>query len=95
MRATRLGDLNTGHDECPPRRLIEASSDVFFNGRGAGRVGDTYAEHACEEHLPHNDVIAAGSQSVYINGRAAGRIGDAVAIGGSVMEGSPDIWIGD
>ncbi|MBQ3442361.1 MAG: PAAR domain-containing protein [Selenomonadaceae bacterium] len=95
MRATRLGDLNTGHDACAPRDLITASTDCFINGRGAGRVGDIYAPHSCIEHPPHNDNIAAGSGSVFINGRSAGRIGDAVAIGGSVAQGSEDVWIGD
>ena len=42
-KATRLGDNDTGHDACPPTALVSASGDVFINGKGAGRVGDTYA----------------------------------------------------
>lgn len=93
MNATRLGDLNSGHDNCPPRQLITASENVFVNGRGCGRVGDQYSSHSCLEHPPHSDYIASGSSTVFINGIAAGRIGDAVAIGGSVMTGSENVFI--
>lgn len=92
--ATRLGDLDTGHDACPPTALISASTNVFINGKGAGRVGDSYAAHGCVNHPSHSGVIASGSSSVFINGRAAGRIGDAVSCGGSVAEGSSNVFIG-
>ena len=74
--ATRHHDNDTGHDACPPRGLASRSSDVFINGRGAGRVGDTYPPHGCPVHAPHSGKIAAGSATVWINGRQAGRIGD-------------------
>lgn len=57
--ATRLGDLDTGHDACAPTALVSASPNV------------------------------------YINGRAAGRIGDPVSCGGTVAEGSINVFIGD
>ena len=91
---TRLGDKNTGHDDCPSVSLVEASTDVFVNGIGAGRVGDHYASHSCEVHSPHSGVISAGSSSVFINGKPAGRIGDPVSCGGSVAEGSSDVYVG-
>ena len=91
---TRLGDLDTGHDACPPTALITASPNVIVNGRGAGRVGDAYAPHSCPAHPPHSGVIARGSSSVFINGIPAGRIGDPVSCGGSVMEGSPNVFVG-
>lgn len=92
--ATRLGDLDTGHDACPPTALNSASTNVFINGKGAGRVGDSYVAHGCVNHPSHSGVIASGSSSVFINGRAAGRIGDAVSCGGSVAEGSSNVFIG-
>ena len=91
---TRLGDVDTGHDACPPRPLVTASPDVFVNGKGAGRVGDAYALHGCPAHPAHSGVIASGSSTVFINGRQAGRIGDPVSCGGSVAEGSPDVFVG-
>ncbi len=92
--ATRLGDNDTGHDACPPTALVTASGDVIINGRGAGRVGDTYAPHGCVVHSPHSGNIASGSSTVYINGRQAGRIGDPVSCGGSVAVGSSNVFIG-
>ena len=92
--ATRLGDSNTGHDMCVPVPLVTASSDVLINGRGAGRVGDSYASHGCLVHSEHSDIIAAGSSSVFINGRPAARVGDTVSIGGTVRDGSGNVIIG-
>ena len=91
--AARLGDLCTGHDNCPPRQLITASENVCVNGRGAGRVGDQYSSHSCLEHPPHSDYIASGSSTVFINGIPAGRVNDEVAIAGSVMTGSENVFI--
>lgn len=91
---TRLGDLDTGHDACPPRPLATASGNVFINGKGAGRVGDTYAPHGCIIHPSHTGTIASGSSTVFINGMGAGRIGDPVSCGGSVAQGSPNVFVG-
>ena len=93
-KATRLGDNDTGHDACPPTALITASADVFINGKGAGRRGDTYAPHSCVVHPPHSGNVSSGSATVFINGRSAARIGDAVSCGGSVAVGSSNVFIG-
>ena len=87
-------DNDTGHDACAPTALVSASADVIINGKGAGRVGDSYAPHGCVAHPTHSGVISSGSASVYINGKAAGRIGDSVSCGGSVAVGSSDVMIG-
>lgn len=87
--ATRLGDLDTGHDACAPTALVSASPNVYINGRAAGRVGDSYAPHGT-----HSGTIASGSASVFINGKAAGRVGDPVSCGGTVAEGSSNVFIG-
>ncbi len=92
--AHRLGDKDTGHDACPPTALVSASADVFINGKGAGRVSDSYAPHGCDIHPSHSGSVAIGSGTVYINGRAAARVGDAVSCGGSAAEGSADVFIG-
>lgn len=92
--ATRLGDMDTGHDACAPTALISASSNVIINGKGAGRVGDSYATHGCVVHPSHSGTIASGSSTVFINGKPAGRIGDSVSCGGSVAEGSSNVIIG-
>lgn len=92
--ATRKDDCCTGHDACAPMPLVEYSPDVFINGLGAGRVGDKYAVHGCLAHPSHQDNISAGSSTVFINGIPAGRKGDAVSIGGSVKDGSENVFIG-
>lgn len=93
-KATRLGDMNTGHDACPPTALVTASDNVIINGKGAGRVGDTYAPHGCDDHPTHAGSISSGSSTVFINGKAAGCVGDSVSCGGSVADGSPNVFIG-
>lgn len=93
-RATRLGDNDTGHDACGGTALVSASGNVIINGKGAGRVGDSYAPHGCDSHPSHSGVIASGSGTVFINGKAAGRIGDPVSCGGSVAVGSGNVIIG-
>ncbi len=92
--ATRQGDCCTGHDSCPPVPLAGRSPNVFINGLGAGRVGDQYTPHGCVLHSSHSDSIATGSGSVFINGKPAARVGDAVSIGGTVQNGSGDVFIG-
>ena len=93
--ATRLNDNCTGHDSCGPRPLITGSGDVFINGRSAGRQTDRYAAHGCIVHSSHSDVITGGAPSVFVNGLPLARVGDAVSLGGSVAEGSPDVFAGD
>ncbi|MFQ9572156.1 MAG: hypothetical protein ACLRZN_08210 [Dialister invisus] len=69
-KATRVGDLNTGHDNCPPVSLVTGSPNVFINRRAAGRVGDSYAPHGCHVHPSHGQ-DSKGS-SVFINGKPQG-----------------------
>ncbi|MDL2289087.1 PAAR domain-containing protein [Oscillospiraceae bacterium OttesenSCG-928-F05] len=92
--ATRLGDYNTGHGGFPPVPLITASSDVLINGIGAGRAGDMYPPHTDPSPETDTDSISAGSATVFINGRAAARIGDPIDNGGTVADGSGNVFIG-
>ena len=94
-KAHRLGDLGAGHDACPTRPLASASTNVFINGKGASRLGDSYSPHGCIEHPSHVGHLTSGSATVYINGRRAGRIGDAIDCGGAAAQGSPNVFIGD
>lgn len=91
---TRVGDLNTGHDNCPPVALGSGSPDVLINGKAAGRVGDPYTAHSCDDHGSHVGTISSGSSTVFINGRPAGRVGDAVSCGGTVAQGSDNVDVG-
>lgn len=92
--ATRLGDNDTGHDACPGTALVSASADVIINGKGAGRVGDSYAPHGCIAHPAHVAHVAQGSSTVFINSKPAARVGDPIDCGGSVAVGSSNVTIG-
>lgn len=102
--ATRIGDgevgtCDVGAKDCPHTRSgtnSTASGNVFINGRGAHRLGDT---GPC--NCPHGGTFATtgGSGSVFINGQAATRIGDATTCqscgkGGQHVAGSGNVFIG-
>lgn len=89
---TRLQDNCTGHDSCPSVPLVTGSPTVFVNGKPKGRVTDQYQSHGCVTHLSHQDVISQGSSTVFCDGLAVARVGDSVSIGGSVQDGSPDVF---
>lgn len=78
----------------PRNCTCECSTNVIINGKGAGRVGDSYAPHGCIVHPSHTAHINSGSSTVFINGLAAARVGDAIDCGGTVATGSPDVIIG-
>lgn len=88
----RLGDVDTGHDACPPRPNIEASSNVYANGRAIHRQGDGWAPHGCSSHSPHGAVTASGSSNVFINKKPIARRGDPVSCGGSIGQSSPNVY---
>lgn len=92
--AARLNDQCTGHAPCyPPRPNIQASSDTFYNGRGAHRQGDAWNVHCCFPDC-HVSSLAAGSPTVFTNGKQQGRINDPVACGSRVMTGSDTVQVG-
>lgn len=91
----RIGDTSSP-DACgaPPTVIISGSSNVFINGLGAARVGDSFAPHACAEALPHPVIALKGSSTVYINGRLAYRMGDPTNCGAICATGSPNVFCG-
>lgn len=93
--ATRLGDMASGHDGAPATSGTEGSSNVYINGIPAMRQGDAFESHACPDESDHSRSLAGGSGSVFINGKPTGRVGDAISCGGTVIEGSGSVSIGD
>ncbi len=96
--AARLGDICTGHECFPPRANVEASENVFVNGKGWHRQGDAWETHCCTHpevpHGCHSSVLASGSSTVFVNNKQAGRIGDPVACGGVDATGSENVICG-
>lgn len=94
-QAFRLGDAASGHDSCPPTNAVESSGDVFVNGLGAVRRGDSCGSHGCKLHKTHDRTVSGGSGTVFINGSPAARVGDAINCGGAAAAGSSSVGIGD
>lgn len=89
----RLGDSCTGHGCFPPRKNIQASDNVFVNGKGVHRVGDAWDLHCCG--IPcHSGTAATGSSSVFVNSKPVCRIGDSVDCGSTMAQGSENVFAG-
>lgn len=87
----RLGDICSGHGCYPTRKNEQASSNVFINGKGVHRVGDTWEVHCCDGSC-HKGALAVGSPNVFINGKAVGRIGDRIDCGSTCISGSSTVF---
>lgn len=97
-KATRLGDIGSGHAcHFPPTPSIVASPDVYVENIAAVRQGDAYAPHACPTcpAPPHPRSLSGGSGTVFINGTPAGRVGDAISCGGDAAAGAATVSFGD
>lgn len=59
----------------------ESSSNVFVEGVGVVRLGDTMNPHSTPTNKckPHSPPLASGSPNVFVNGVAVGRVGDTYA----------------
>ena len=91
---TRFQDKCTGHGCYPPRRNSQASTNVFINGIGAHRQGDTWPPHGCSDCSPHSGTLANGSSTVYVNGKQLARIGDPISCGSRCAQGSVNVFAG-
>ncbi|MEM5528074.1 PAAR domain-containing protein [Gammaproteobacteria bacterium AS21] len=90
----RLGDSCTGHADFTPRGNSGASNNVFVNAIGVHRQGDSYPVHCNPIPLCHGGSLAGGSGSVFVNDKAIGRVGDGVSCGGSIANGSANVFAG-
>jgi uncharacterized Zn-binding protein involved in type VI secretion len=70
------------------------SADVFFNGKGAVRIGDLVAEHNKAGCDPDESTLTSSSATVFVNGKGVGRIGDQYTDDNTISSGSSDIFIG-
>jgi uncharacterized Zn-binding protein involved in type VI secretion len=107
LPAVRKKDLCTGHDCYPPRPTKGCSPNVFYNSRGAHRLGDDLLGHCCitlskekdkEKVIVsgcHTGKTTSGSGSVFINSLSAVRVQDSVDCGSVMMTGSHNVYIGE
>jgi uncharacterized Zn-binding protein involved in type VI secretion len=78
--------LTTATDAC--------SGDVFFNGKGAVRLGDTVAPHKIGGCGDDGSGLTSASGTVFVNGKGVGRIGDEYTGDNTISSGSSNIFIG-
>ena len=89
---TRIGDADVAH--CSGMVRAAGSGNVFANGIGISRVGDSNTGHV----LPgspcpgHATPISSGSSTVFVNGISCGRVGDPTCT--SVAAGSSNVFAG-
>ena len=89
----RIGDADAPH--CSGMVRAAGSSNVFVNGIGISRQGDSNTPHvlpAAPVCLGHSAAIVSGSLTVRINGKGCGRVGDATCT--SVAQGSSNVFAG-
>jgi uncharacterized Zn-binding protein involved in type VI secretion len=78
--------LTTATDAC--------SGDVFFNNKGAVRLGDLVAPHKIGGCGDDASGLTSASSTVFVNGKGVGRIGDEYTGDNTISSGSSDIFIG-
>tara|TARA_B100001113_G_scaffold335070_1_gene314278 strand:+ start:47 stop:337 length:291 start_codon:yes stop_codon:yes gene_type:complete len=90
---TRFGDADVPH--CSGMTRQGKSDNVFVNGIGVSRQGDSNTGHL----LPggstcpgHSAPITTGSTTVFVNGKGCGRVGDGVTGCTSVAQGSENVF---
>jgi uncharacterized Zn-binding protein involved in type VI secretion len=89
----RRGDTNVPH--CSGHNVQSASGDVFVNGIGAARQGDSCTVHVKPggDRCPaHSATVSSASSSVFVNGRGIARVGDPYGGCTSIAQGSPNVF---
>lgn len=94
-QVARLGDIDTGHDDCPPTDIITASPNVYANNIRVAREGDSLREHGCPAHSVHPRKILKGTSRCYANNIPIARHTDPVDCGGNLDERSPNVYAKD
>lgn len=88
---TRKGDSNSGHGGFSSVALSSGSPNVYVNGVPCGRQSDTYPSHSYDDSS-HSGSISGGSSTVFVNSKPIARVGDSVSCGGTVSQGSPNVY---
>jgi len=70
------------------------SGNVFFNNKGAVRLGDAVAGHAAAGCGPDGSALTSSSGTVKANGKGVARIGDQYTGDNTITSGSSNIFIG-
>jgi uncharacterized Zn-binding protein involved in type VI secretion len=76
----RLNDLCSGHDDYPPRKSVECSPDVMFEGDWVVRYGDKLESH-CNTAGSCHDGVHIGQHDTIVNGKSIQVGGDPISCG--------------
>jgi uncharacterized Zn-binding protein involved in type VI secretion len=90
---SRLGDITTGHGCHAPVIGATSSPNVMVNKLPAHCATNVTVPHTCGTDV-HPDTYTIGSPRVLINGQQAMPIGGTLLPGGTVAEGSHNVFIG-
>lgn len=94
--AARIDDLHECADAGPNMgatlKIEQGSPNILINGKPAARVGDPVS---CRMAMGSSPVISEGAPHVLFNGKPAARMGDKISNGGSIDQGSSNVFIGD
>ncbi len=90
--------VTSGHDGCPPVRVITGSPIMAIEGCPVARVGDRCEDHGCISHITHTPIISEGSPILIVDGIPVARVGNLVADGGCttahvLAEGKPFVSV--
>ena len=72
--------------------IITASSDVFVNGIGIARLGDS---HSCPIAGHGVTPLVTSSSTVFADTKGVVRVGDKTGCGATISAGSPNVNAGD
>jgi len=86
------GIARKGQDTAGGGVALGGSLNVYVNGTGAVRIGDTVASHGLSPHSPIPPMVS-GSTTVRVNGIGVCRAGD-VASCGHPITGSINVFAG-
>jgi uncharacterized Zn-binding protein involved in type VI secretion len=82
-KAARLGDAHSRGGT-----IVEASPDVYVNGKRVARVGDAII---CPFH--GRNKIMSGSSKVFANSKAVAHVGSKCECGATIIQGSEDFFV--
>ena len=96
-RSGGIDTVNTGHLCDISTVTNQGSTNVFVNGYGACRLGDSIQTHNIDvgnSCVPHSAQIIQGSFGVFVNGVSVARLGDR-ADRGFITSGSSNVFAGN
>lgn len=94
MKIATITSMSQGHGGWPARVTNQGSGNVFAEGLGVHRVGDSWETHCNPTGDCHSGSTSRGSSSVYCNGKPVARVGDSISCGDTIATGRATVFVG-